>query len=57
MILIRLRAKEISAGLYSLRFMRSDVGSLAVWEGKAGWLFGDSSNHQAENSYHYTRFV
>jgi hypothetical protein len=32
MILIRLRAKEMDTGLYSLWFIPSDPESLAVWE-------------------------
>ena len=36
MILIRLRAKKMGSGLYSLRFIRSDLGSLVVWKGTGG---------------------
>jgi hypothetical protein len=36
MILIRLRAKKMGSGLYSLRFIRSDPGSLVVWKGMGG---------------------
>jgi hypothetical protein len=38
MILVRLRAKKMDAVLYSLRFIRSGSGSLAVWKGIGGFV-------------------